>query len=54
MKNWNDRVIQRQSESGEPEFGIYEVFYFDDARVKGWIKEPLFPCCFLGGIEGGT
>lgn len=43
MNNWNYRVIKHTHENGQVEFGIYEVFYFDDGSVKGWTKEPLTP-----------
>ncbi|MFM8833608.1 MAG: hypothetical protein ACKOEV_08270 [Cytophagales bacterium] len=43
MNNWNYRVISRTNETGQAEYGIYEVFYIDDGSVKGWTKESLTP-----------
>ncbi|MFM8744255.1 MAG: hypothetical protein ACKODM_13160 [Cytophagales bacterium] len=43
MNNWNYRVISRTNETGQAEYGIYEVFYFDDGSVMGRTKESLTP-----------
>jgi hypothetical protein len=42
---WNYRVMKRKNESGEDDFGIYEVFYDDNGKVESWTEESLTPVC---------
>jgi hypothetical protein len=42
---WNYRVIKRKNQSGEYDFGIYEVYYDDKGSVVSWTKEPITPVC---------
>ena len=43
--NWNYRVMKRKNESGEYEFGIYEVYYDENGNIKGWTANALTPVC---------
>ena len=43
--SWNYSVIRKQNESGEYEFGIYEVYYDDTGNINGWTEMPLTPTC---------
>jgi hypothetical protein len=40
---WNYRVMKRKNQSGEYDFGIYEVYYDDKGSVVSWTKEPITP-----------
>lgn len=42
---WNYRVMKRKNESGEYDFGIYEVFYDENGKVVSWTKESMTPVC---------
>lgn len=37
--------MKRQNESGEYDFGIYEVFYDDNGKVTSWTEESMIPVC---------
>jgi hypothetical protein len=43
--HWNYRVMKKKNESGEYEFGIYEVFYDEEGKMKGCTEEPMTPVC---------
>jgi hypothetical protein len=45
MSHWNYRVMKRENDAGEFEFGIYEVYYDDDGRVQGWKADSMVPVC---------
>lgn len=42
---WNYRVMKKRNESGEDEFGIYEVYYDNNGNIKGWTENSLVPVC---------
>lgn len=35
--------MKKKNQSGEYEFGIYEVYYDDNGNVEGWTENPLVP-----------
>jgi hypothetical protein len=37
--------MKRLADSGEYEFGIYEVYYDDNGKVNGWTEESMTPTC---------
>jgi hypothetical protein len=43
--SWNYRVLKKKNESGEYEFGIYEVYYDDNGNIRGSTEMPLTPTC---------
>lgn len=43
--SWNYRVLKRKNESGEYEFGIYEVYYDNNENIESWTENPLTPVC---------
>jgi len=43
--NWNYRILKRQNESGEYEYGIHEVFYNEKGEIVSWTKESMTPVC---------
>lgn len=42
---WNYRVMKRKNSGGEFEFGIYEVYYDENGKVKGWTEDSMTPVC---------
>jgi len=45
MGHWNYRIMKRKNDQGQCVFGIYEVFYDDDGKLKGWTENSLTPVC---------
>lgn len=43
--SWNYRVMKRKNESGEYEFGIYEVYYDKNGNIESWTENSLTPVC---------
>jgi hypothetical protein len=43
--HWNYRVMKRKNESGEYEFGIYEVYYDDEGKVNTMTTDSMTPVC---------
>lgn len=41
--SWNYRVMKRKISESEFEFGIYEVYYDDNGRVKGYTENSMTP-----------
>ena len=37
--------MKKKNESGEYEFGIYEVYYDDKGNAAYWTKDSLTPVC---------
>jgi hypothetical protein len=37
--------MKRKNESGEYEFGIYEVYYDKNGNIESWTENPLTPVC---------
>jgi hypothetical protein len=45
MGHWNYRVMKREVNPGDFEFGIYDVFYDQSGKVISWTEESLVPMC---------
>ncbi len=45
MDKWNYRILKRKISESEFEFGIYEVYYDENGRVKGYTENSLVPTC---------
>lgn len=45
MSHWNYRIMKREINPKEFEFGIYEVYYDDNGKVNSWTEESLTPTC---------
>lgn len=45
MGHWNYRIVKRKNDQGGFDFGIYEVFYDDNGKVKGCSENSLTPVC---------
>ena len=43
--SWNHRVV-RHSQGGKTWFGIHEVYYDDNGKIKFWTENPVKP---MGG-----
>ena len=37
--------MKKKNESGEYDFGIYEVYYDDKGNATSWTKESMTPVC---------
>ena len=37
--------MKRKNNQGQFDFGIYEVFYDDNGKVKSWTENSLTPVC---------
>ena len=42
---WNYRIMKRKNSEGDYDFGIYEVYYDDNGKVKGWTEDSMTPVC---------
>ncbi len=45
MSHWNYRIMKRLNNSGDYEFGIYEVYYDDKGNVTGCTENSITPTC---------
>ena len=45
MGHWNYRIMKRENNEGQFEFGIYEVFYDDNGKVIASTENSLTPVC---------
>lgn len=43
--SWNYRVVIKENDTGENEYGIHEVFYDDEGKVIGMTENSLVPVC---------
>ena len=37
--------MKRKNSEGDYDFGIYEVYYDDNGKVKGWTEDSMTPVC---------
>jgi hypothetical protein len=43
--SWNYRIMKREINPGEFEFGSYEVYYDDTGKVISWTEKSMTPTC---------
>jgi hypothetical protein len=43
--SWNYRVMKRKNDSGEYDFGIYEVYYDDNGEIISSTVNSMTPVC---------
>jgi hypothetical protein len=43
--SWNYRIMKRKNETGEYEFGIYEVYYDEKGNIESWTENSITPTC---------
>lgn len=48
---WNYRILRRKSETGQPYFGLVEVYYEHDQPI-GWTERDFVSCDEDEGAEG--
>lgn len=41
--SWNYRIMKRKTSESEFEFGIYEVYYYENGVVKGSTENSMTP-----------
>jgi hypothetical protein len=45
MGHWNYRIMKRKNEEGEFDYGIHEVYYDENGKVKGWTERSMTTTC---------
>ena len=40
---WNYRVVKRTNDCGETEFGVHEVYYYNDGKIQGIVADAVSP-----------
>jgi hypothetical protein len=43
MTYWNHRVMRRNFDGGDSEYGIHEVYYNENDKVEAWTENPIAP-----------
>lgn len=41
MTYWNHRVMRRNFDNGDSEYGIHEVYYNAKGKVEAWTENPV-------------
>ncbi|MCU0352036.1 MAG: hypothetical protein MUF43_14600 [Flavobacterium sp.] len=45
MGYWNYRIMKKENDKGQFNFGIYEIFYDDNGKVNSYSENSLTPVC---------